>query len=97
MKIDEIKLLYYYNNWADTRVLAACARVCAEQYAAQTTLGTWHRREARRTGGSGNPKDELTNTGGRRGHRQNRQCPEHICETKSHGWEWNPLTAEEME
>lgn len=27
MKIDEIKLLYGYNDWADARLLAACARV----------------------------------------------------------------------
>jgi len=24
MKIDEIKLLYDYNDWADARILAAC-------------------------------------------------------------------------
>jgi uncharacterized damage-inducible protein DinB len=35
MKIDEIKLLYEYNDWADGRILAACARVSPEQYAAQ--------------------------------------------------------------
>ena len=34
MKIDEIKLLYDYNDWADTRLLAACARVTPAQYAA---------------------------------------------------------------
>ncbi len=34
MKIDEIKLLYDYNDWADARILAACARVSPEQYAA---------------------------------------------------------------
>ena len=34
MKIDEIKLLYDYNDWADTRLLAACARASPEQYAA---------------------------------------------------------------
>jgi uncharacterized damage-inducible protein DinB len=39
MKIDEIKLLYEYNDWADARFLAACARVNTEQYAAPTTLG----------------------------------------------------------
>jgi uncharacterized damage-inducible protein DinB len=33
MKIDEIKLLYDYNNWANARILAACARVSPEQYA----------------------------------------------------------------
>jgi len=42
MKIDEIKLLYDYNAWADARILAACARVSPEQYAAPTTLGTGH-------------------------------------------------------
>ncbi len=40
MKIDEIKLLYDYNDWADARVLAACARVSPEQYAAPTSCGT---------------------------------------------------------
>ena len=39
MKIDEIKLLYDYNDWADARILAACARVSPEQYAAATTYG----------------------------------------------------------
>src|SRR5215204_3601873 len=39
MKIDEIKLLYDYNDWADTRLLTACARVSEEQYAAQTSYG----------------------------------------------------------
>jgi len=34
MKIDEIKLLHDYNDWADARILAACARVSPEQYAA---------------------------------------------------------------
>jgi uncharacterized damage-inducible protein DinB len=34
MKIDEIKLLYDYNEWCDGRILAACARVSPEQYAA---------------------------------------------------------------
>jgi uncharacterized damage-inducible protein DinB len=34
MKIDEIKLLYAYNDWCDARILAACARVTPEQYAA---------------------------------------------------------------
>ncbi len=42
MKIDEIKLLYDYNDWADARILAACARVSSEQYAAPTSLGTGH-------------------------------------------------------
>jgi len=40
MKIDEIKLLYDYNDWADKRLLAACARVSSEQYAASTSIGT---------------------------------------------------------
>ena len=40
MKIDEIKLLYEFNDWADARILAACARVSLEQYAAPTTIGT---------------------------------------------------------
>ena len=39
MKIDEIKLLYGYNDWADARILAACARVSPEQYAAPTSYG----------------------------------------------------------
>lgn len=40
MKIDEIRLLYDYNDWADARILAACARVSPEQYAAPTSCGT---------------------------------------------------------
>jgi uncharacterized damage-inducible protein DinB len=40
MKIEEIKLLYEYNDWADARILAACARVTPEQYAAPTSCGT---------------------------------------------------------
>ena len=39
MKVDEIKLLYDYNDWADARLLAACARVSPEQYAAPTSYG----------------------------------------------------------
>ena len=39
MKLDEIKLLYDYNDWADERILAACARVSPEQYAAPTSYG----------------------------------------------------------
>ncbi len=39
MKIDEIKLLYEYNDWADVRLLAACARVSPEQYAAPASYG----------------------------------------------------------
>ncbi len=40
MKVDEIKLLYDYNDWADARILEACARVSPEQYAAPTSCGT---------------------------------------------------------
>ena len=39
MKIDEIRLMYDYNDWADERILAACARVSPEQYAAPTFYG----------------------------------------------------------
>ena len=39
MKIDEIKLLYDYNEWADARILAACARVSPGQYAATASYG----------------------------------------------------------
>ena len=39
MHIDEIKLLYDYNDWADARILAACARVSPEQYAASAPYG----------------------------------------------------------
>jgi uncharacterized damage-inducible protein DinB len=39
MKINEIKLLHDYNQWADARILAACARVSPEQYAAPTSYG----------------------------------------------------------
>ena len=39
MKIEEVKLLYDYNDWADERILAACARVSPEQYAAPTSYG----------------------------------------------------------
>src|SRR5215208_6795282 len=39
MKIDEIKLLYDYNDWADARTLAACARVSPEQYATPDSYG----------------------------------------------------------
>ena len=39
MKIDEIKLLYSYNDWADARILAACARVSPERYVATTSYG----------------------------------------------------------
>ena len=40
MKIDEIKMLYDFNDWADARILEACARVSPEQYAAPTPFGT---------------------------------------------------------
>jgi uncharacterized damage-inducible protein DinB len=40
MKIDEIKLLYEYNDWADARILAACAKVSPEEYTAPTSFGT---------------------------------------------------------
>jgi uncharacterized damage-inducible protein DinB len=39
MKTDETKLLCEYNDWADARILAACARVSPEQYAATTSYG----------------------------------------------------------
>ena len=39
MKVDEIKLLFDYNDWADARILKACARVSPEQYAAPTSYG----------------------------------------------------------
>ena len=39
MKIDEIKLMNDYNDWADARILAACARVSPEQYAAPISYG----------------------------------------------------------
>jgi len=42
MKIDEIKLLYDYNDWADGRILAACASVSPKQYTAPTSFGTGH-------------------------------------------------------
>jgi len=40
MKTDEIKLMYEYNDWADQRILAACAKVGPEQYAAPANFGT---------------------------------------------------------
>jgi uncharacterized damage-inducible protein DinB len=39
MKINEIKLLFDYNDWADGRILAACARVSPEQYATPGSYG----------------------------------------------------------
>ena len=40
MKIDEIRLLYDYNDWVDAHILTACARVSPEQYAAPTSIRT---------------------------------------------------------
>ena len=40
MKLDQIKLLYDFNEWADARILAACTRVSPEQYAAPSPSGT---------------------------------------------------------
>ena len=40
MNVDEIKLMYEYNDWADARILASCSRVSADQYAAETSIGT---------------------------------------------------------
>lgn len=42
MNVDEIKLLYEYNDWADARILAACDRVSPEQYAAPASSHTGH-------------------------------------------------------
>jgi uncharacterized damage-inducible protein DinB len=42
MKLDEIKLLYAYNDWADARILAACARVSPEQYTAPAPFEIGH-------------------------------------------------------
>jgi uncharacterized damage-inducible protein DinB len=39
MKIEEIKLLCDYNDWADARMLATCAKVSPEQYATPTSYG----------------------------------------------------------
>jgi uncharacterized damage-inducible protein DinB len=36
MKIDEIKLMYEYNYWADQRILTTCDKVSQEQYNAST-------------------------------------------------------------
>jgi uncharacterized damage-inducible protein DinB len=46
MKTDEIKLLVDYNDWCDARILAACARVTPEQFAA---LGSYSRGGLRAT------------------------------------------------
>lgn len=42
MKLDEVKLLYGYNDWADARILTACARVSPEQYAAPAPFEIGH-------------------------------------------------------
>lgn len=39
MNIDEIRLLYEYNFWADRRILMTCAKVSHEQYVAPAGLG----------------------------------------------------------
>jgi uncharacterized damage-inducible protein DinB len=39
MKVNEIKLLYEYNYWANHRILAACVRVSPEQYTAPAGIG----------------------------------------------------------
>ena len=39
MKVDEVRLLLDYNDWADARILAACAKVDPEQYVAPTSYG----------------------------------------------------------
>ena len=39
MKIDEINLLYGYNDWADARILAACAKVSSDQYITPIAYG----------------------------------------------------------
>ena len=39
MKLDEIKLLFDYNDWADARTLDACTRVTSQQYAAPGAYG----------------------------------------------------------
>lgn len=36
MNIDEVKLFYTYNYWANERILIACAKVSHEQYIAPT-------------------------------------------------------------
>jgi uncharacterized damage-inducible protein DinB len=40
MRIDEIRLLYEFNDWVDARILASCASVTPEQYIAPTDIGT---------------------------------------------------------
>lgn len=39
MKIDEIRLLCEYNDWADAHILAACAKLSPEQYIAPSSYG----------------------------------------------------------
>jgi uncharacterized damage-inducible protein DinB len=39
MKIEDIKLLYDYNDWIDARLLAGCERLSPEQYASQESYG----------------------------------------------------------
>ncbi len=39
MKTDEVKLVFEYNDWADARTLAACARVSPDQYATPISYG----------------------------------------------------------
>jgi uncharacterized damage-inducible protein DinB len=41
MKIDEIKLLYEYNYWANGRILTTCGRISPEQYVAPTSVGSY--------------------------------------------------------
>jgi uncharacterized damage-inducible protein DinB len=40
MRIDEIRLIYEYNFWADRRILTTCARVSEIQYAAASAHGS---------------------------------------------------------
>jgi uncharacterized damage-inducible protein DinB len=40
MKIDDIRLMFEYNYWANHRILDACSRVTPEQYTATTEFGT---------------------------------------------------------
>jgi len=40
MNLDEIKLLLDYDDWADRRIMAACARVSPEQFLAPSACGT---------------------------------------------------------
>jgi uncharacterized damage-inducible protein DinB len=42
MKIEEIKLIYEYDYWADWRILAACEKVNPEQYFANTGYRSLH-------------------------------------------------------